>query len=418
MRFSRQLVNTYRTGNRRGAMLVLVGVSMVALLGLVALSADIGAGNRVRRISQTAVDAAALGGGNEIMRSSSSAAVVAAAVAAYNKAGNPVPGAVLSVHYPPLTGTYAGNNRFIEVTLARTIPTMFGGILGRDSLAVFARGVAGAAAGSQVCVLGLSNSGSAIDIKGDIDAGSPGSGCSVVSNSGIEVKNGGKLTGGSISAVGGISIGPPGSSTPEYPGIPPVPDPLAYLTAPAETSCPPALTNFKVSGTMNLSPGVYCGGIDFQGGNGKKAILAAGTYILRGGGIKGGKNELEGTNVTIINTNGPGNDPTKFAPFEFEQNCLVNLTAPTSNLDPYRGIVLFAPVNTPFAVNTFCGVGDLTGTVYMPSQEFMLANGNGKLTIIGSLYAGTITTENAGGKYEIISDMTSIAAVKRLSLVQ
>lgn len=405
-----------RFTSRRGAMLVFVAVSMTALLGIVALSVDIGAGNRVRRIAQTAADAAALGGANEILRGSDSAAVVAAAVAAYNKAGNAIPGTVPNVYHPPATGTYAGNKKFIEVTVARTIPTIFGFAVGTDSLVIQARGVAGASAANRICIFGLASTGNAIEIPngGDVDAGSPGNGCAIVSNSGIMVKNGGSMSGESISAVGGITIGPPGSSTPEYPNIPPVVDPLAYLTAPAETSCD--FTDFKVNGTMNLTPGVYCGGIELQGVNGTRANLAPGTYILRGGGIQGGKNEIVGTGVTIINTNGPGNDPNTFAPIEFENNCLIDLSAPTTG--PFAGVVIFTPPDAPFAVNTFCGMGDLTGAVYMPSQEFQLVNANGKLSITGSLFANRITTENGGGKLDITSDLSGGAAAKRISLVQ
>jgi len=49
--------------DRRGAMLALVGVTIVALLGSMALVLDVGAGQRQRRVAQTAADAGAVGWG-------------------------------------------------------------------------------------------------------------------------------------------------------------------------------------------------------------------------------------------------------------------------------------------------------------------------------------------------------------------
>ena len=56
---------------RHGAMLVFVAVAGVVLMGFLAMTLDIGAGARQRRIAQTAADAGAIGGGQEILRKNS-----------------------------------------------------------------------------------------------------------------------------------------------------------------------------------------------------------------------------------------------------------------------------------------------------------------------------------------------------------
>src|SRR5687767_10536496 len=60
---------------RRGAMLVFIAVAGIVLMGFLAMTLDIGAGSRQRRIAQTAADAGAIGGGQEIYRLNGSAAV-------------------------------------------------------------------------------------------------------------------------------------------------------------------------------------------------------------------------------------------------------------------------------------------------------------------------------------------------------
>lgn len=418
--FSERRSRSTRFANRRGAMLAFVAVSMVGMLGMLALALDIGAGNRQRRIAQTAADAGSIGGATQIYRNNDSVSVWNAAM--QSALLNGFPGGEVTVNYPPASGPYAGNTKYVEVLIAKSIPTLFGSLLNKPTLDVYARAVAGVDALSMYCVYGLSNTGFAIDVPGELDA----SGCAVASNSGIRA---GKICAESLDLVGGIDdkdIWCQGNAPEPTPttGIPPFPDPFDDLEVPAETSCD--FTNYVVTAPGTLNPGVYCGGIDL--GTNIVTNLNPGTYIIRGGGIDGSKNgsELRGTEVTIINANGPGNDVSAYRPIVFGNTCYVGLTAPTSG--PFKGIVIFADPDGPstgtYSVNELCGKGektplpDIVGTIYMPTQTFKLANSNGKLIIAGALIANVISGENGGGMYTIVSDASGNSGPKRISLVQ
>ena len=399
-----------RLRNRNGAMLILVAVALVGLLGMLAMTLDFGAGTRQRRIAQTAADAGAIGGATQIYRAMDSATVVAAAKNSAIR--NFFVASEITVNYPPLSGSHAADKQFVEVIVNRTIPTIFGSVLNKASLDIRARAVAGLGSVSNFCVYALGNSGNNIDIPGDVTTN-----CGVVSNASIDVKKG--IDGNPtpvVAAVGSVSGGPPGNS---YGGIPPVPDPYSYLTVPPETIC--NYTNFTVSGTVTLSPGVYCGGITI--GKNDTGIFSKGTYILRGGGLTGG--HVIGTEVTIINTNGPGNNIAAFRPITFDNACTLSLTAPLSG--PYKGIVIFQDPAGPAApaantVNEVCGKGsnpyDIVGVVYFPTQTFNLGNSNGKLSISGALVAKNITGQNGGGKYTFNTDPTGNSSPKRSSLIE
>ncbi len=398
------------SSSRRGAMIVFVAVAMVGLMAMMALAIDAGAGNRQRRIAQTAADAAAIGGGTQIFRNLDSAAIVNAALnSALRNGYSP---SEVTVNYKIKSGPYANNPDFVEVVIAKNVPTFFGGILGKSSVDIQARAIAGTAAWSSLCVYGLSNSGTAINIPGDLDATT----CGVSSNSSIDV---GKLWGNPISAVGTVD-GDRGGAV--YTGVAPAPDPYSDLGLPADLTCTVG-SRITLTQDSTFNPGVYCGGIAI--GANHRATLSPGTYVILGGGIDGSQNnaELHGTNVTIINANGPSNDASLYRPIKFGNSCSVNLSAPTSGA--YKGIVIYAdrnaPSSGPYSMNEFCGVGgdpDIRGVIYMPTQEFKLTNANGKLVIAGTLIARTITGQNGGGKYELRSDETGNSGVKRLSLVQ
>ena len=395
--------------NRRGAMLAFAAVSMVGLMGMLAITLDVGAGNRQRRVAQTAADAGAIGGGTQIYRGMDDAAIEAAALNSAMRNG--FAAGDISVFHPPATGPHAGDIDYVEVLVTKNIPTIFGTIFNMDSLDVQARGVAGLGSLSTYCIYSLATTGAGIDIPGDLTTN-----CGVVSNSSgdpaIYVKKG--IEAPLVAAVGTVDGGPSGST---FTGIAPVPDPFASLQIPAETTCD--YTNLAVNSDSTLNPGEYCGGITIE--KNIRATLNPGTYVLRGGGLTGG--EIVGYGVTIINANGPGNDVSAFRPITFGNSCLHLLTAPTSG--PYKGIVIFVdpagPSSGPNSINTFCGMGgdpDILGIIYMPNQTFDLGNSNGKLTVTGLIIAKNITGQNGGGKFWVNLDTSGNSAPKRLSLVE
>ena len=192
------------------------------------------------------------------------------------------------------------------------------------------------------------------------------------------------ITAGSICVAGGYDD--PGTVTltpgPEIveEGCTPPPDPLASLPPPAVPNCPgdhnvPGAIPFVVSasgGTVNLTPGVYCGGIEISGSS-KTVNFAPGEYILAGGGLigSGGSNTYNGTGVMFYNTeSSPGADD--FGDIDFSGNSTVNLSAPTSGT--YAGVLFFQdPTNDPAAEGVKFKVAGtvsvtLDGVIYFPNQ--------------------------------------------------
>lgn len=401
-----------RPRNERGAMLAFVAVVMVGVMGALAMALSVGAANRQRRIAQTAADAAAITGGIQLNRAKVSAAVVAAA---RNSAiANGFAASEITVNYPPVTGARAGNDDFVEVIINKTIPTIFGSgsILRRDSVGVGARAVAGLGSIVRSCVIALGTTGNAIDINGDMTAD-----CGILSNSGIYVKD--VLDGPYAGAVTTIVGGPPGHS---FAGMPPVADPFASLQLPtgADTTCTHTGL-LQIDKDTAINAGVYCGGISIR--KNVTATFNAGTYFIRGGGLSGG--EVKATplvgGVTIILGNGVNNDPSLFRGFVFDNSCVFDVKAPMTGA--YKGIAVFVDRNAPSSgansINQVCGQGDITGVVYVPTQEFKLANSNGKLSIFGMLVARVVNSDNGGGKYFVYLDTSGNMAIpKRASLVE
>jgi len=144
-------------------------------------------------------------------------------------------------------------------------------------------------------------------------------------------------------------------------GVRPVGDPLAGLAAPASApyTCNQTYPNGSGNGsTINLQPGVYCGGIQVKNNT---ANFAAGTYILVGGGLTTQDNNsiITGTGVTIYNTfdpNSANKNYNTFSPINIAATSSVTLAAPTTGT--YAGVLFFDDRAAPTGTN--CGNGNQT----------------------------------------------------------
>src|SRR5687768_4664151 len=292
-------------GARRGAMLAFIGVTLVALLGSMALVLDVGSGHRQRRIAQTAADAGAVGGAAEIIRGRFD---LVSAAALEEAVRNGFAAADVTVHYPPATGPRAGDADYVEVVIAKTTPTLFASILNRASVDIRARGVAGISSTSQICVQTLDPTGTnALLLNGNIDAN-----CGVAVNSSaasaIYVHPGKDLDAASVAVTGGTTGRGQITPAPSV-GAAPSPNPLARIDAYARTIIDTELAagcdypvQVVVLGVVTLNPGVYCGGILIANA-GNTANLTPGNYIIAGGGLRvfnGGT--INGTGITLLNT--------------------------------------------------------------------------------------------------------------------
>ena len=400
-------------GNRRGAMLVFVAVSMVGIAGFLAMTIDIGAASQQRRLAQTAADAAAISGAFEVYRGQYDSV---SKLVHEEAARNGFAASKVALSYPPATGPYAGNSRFVEVVVDGTIPSLFGGIFNVSSLNVKARSVAGMKTASMSCVYALAfTGGSSLDLDGRLFTD-----CNVTVNSNasdaINIKSGSLLKASDVAVTGSYT----GSVNPRpVTGVAPSPDPLAYVDMPTVGSCN-YTTQVIATGTMTLSPGVYCGGIMVKTGA-ADVTLNPGTYIIAGGGLNVTSGRLTGNGVTIFLTNGPGNIAALYAPYSFGSGCKANLTAPTTG--PYAGLLIMVDRNAGLPLvkytNTFACSNDLPlgGTIYAPTQTLFFGGSNSQTEVEGAIVGKTIEVKE-GTKLTITQPVASNALVKRLSLVQ
>lgn len=136
------------TRNRRGAMIVLVGILLVSMVGLFALAVDFGRLDSLRADLQTSADAAALAGAVELIKEASAApASDPRTVAIGWVAKNPAMNAAVSVDsvfcgtfadagpaflpdYSPTVGCAGGVYNAIEITVSRQSSGLFMAALG------------------------------------------------------------------------------------------------------------------------------------------------------------------------------------------------------------------------------------------------------------------------------------------------
>jgi Flp pilus assembly protein TadG len=380
----------------RGQVVVLYTLALLFMFGSIGLVVDLGWAEFRQQAAQKAADAAALAAVNAAWASSASYCGAKAVCQAPTACPSTLPAtpnsnfdtaciyanangfkvggkqnvtvAANNNTVPPPTVTGATPDYWVTVRTAESIPQLFSAALGLKTGLVAARATAATVPITvNACIWTLDPSAQKSllnDGGGTITAP-----CGVVVNSNNAqaiVSNGSpQCINGPVNVVGGTLGCVPGATN-----IPaPLPDPLAKLPPPVFSGCDH--TNFVVgSGSATLSPGVYCGGMTFNGSD--PITFNAGTYILRGGGFTdSGGATYTGTGVTFYNT-GDGSHP--YAPFTFSGGGPVNLTAPTSG--PLRNILFFQDRNISGGVpNTFSGGNtyNLSGTIYFPTTDLIIS---------------------------------------------
>lgn len=352
---------------RRGQVAVLAAIAMVALMGLAALTTDVGMLWTTRRQAQTAADGAAVAA-SRALAEGASVTTAAAAVATLDGFTNGAKGVTVTVNNPPLSGAYAGNSGYVETIVQQAAPTYFMKVLGYNTVNVSARAVGGAI-NSPACVYALDPSGSgAFAVTG---APLVTSSCGILvdssSSSALTLIGSGAIRAGSVGVAGNYTLTGSGQITPTpVTGVAPAPDPLAGLSPPAVGGC--TQTNYRVSGSTSpppLSPGVYCNGISIRGG--PTVTFNSGTYVLLGGGLSvTGSSTLSGTGVTFYLT---GNSTYPYNGISLSGNATSNFSAPTSG--PLAGILFYqdrtVPVGSSASTITGNSSSSFDGTLYFPT---------------------------------------------------
>ena len=415
---------------RRGAMLALVGLSMIGVMGMMAVAIDVGSLQRQRRIAQTAADAGAMAGASEIQRGRFDL-VNASALAETTRNGftTGADGVTVTVANGPVSGYYIGNARYVEVVVQRNVPSLFASLLGINSAVVRTRGVAGVDAPSSSCIYTLNPSAEkALHVSGSTSELEVGCGAVVNSTNSkaVLIESSGTLETSSLAVTGGIddSGGNVVVSGSKASGVPPSPNPLGYLQMPAFDldRCDYTGTKIDTYGvTTVLNPGIYCGGIEITS-NGT-AFLNPGLYILRGGGLKMSGGSITGTEVTFINTNARVADggADKFGKIEMGSQSSATLSAMTTgslaNILFYQDPAAGKPGDVYQNVIASGSNAVFTGTLYFPTQPIELGASGSTTTVNGAVVASTVSV-TSGSKVIVTGTSGPSSPLKRISLVE
>lgn len=175
-----------------------------------------------------------------------------------------------------------------------------------------------------VCLIGLSNGVNrtiAMNNRSRLTAAS----CGIYSNStdkqSMYVNNTADIVAEQIYLSGGFQGKPTGTLSEPITDAPPIPDPLGGRPRPSVADDACDYTDYVVTGSEDLSAGVYCGGLTVDGGD---ASLFAGEYVIRDGPLKvTGGGTLSGDFVGFYLT-GRG------ARLQFDVDSTVDLVGPKS----------------------------------------------------------------------------------------
>ncbi|MBA3813197.1 MAG: hypothetical protein H0X26_01690 [Alphaproteobacteria bacterium] len=388
------LINQFKSKIRKffvqeqGVVAIITGLVLVLIIGFAALAIDASIWYSQKRQLQFAADAGAVGGAIALQTTGQS---TVNAYATNDININNCTGAnnctIVAINNPPASGPNAGSTKAVEVLLSQAANSYLSQLfLSNPTLHV--RAVATGTPASN-CIVGLSKSGIAIDVKGGGSIVSPN--CGVYSNSSagnaVNVAGGGTITTTQVNTVGGVSGGGITATNGIITGASPVTDPLGSLQMPSFSGC--SQNNFSLNGgAQTISPGVYCGGIKLV--STANLTMSPGIYFMdRGDFSASSQSNITANGVTIIMTSSTGSG---YGAVKLTAGLTSNMSAPSSG--PTAGILFFGDRNSSGISENFAGgVGQiLSGSLYFPTNDIKYsgkagASGNPCFQVI----ANTIT---------------------------
>jgi hypothetical protein len=400
---------------------------IVALVGAVGLSIDIGNAVAHQRTDQSAADSAALAAADRLSSGSTIAVATSAGIAVASLAG--VPSGNLTINYLDsgrLPTTNILSVVWVQAKVTESVATFFMRMIGISTSNVSALAEVKYPKKCALCFL-HPNASPALDISSSGGLSVTG-GCVQVNsnaNPAATLTSGGGITAPCTNVVGTVTgagpVAPPATT-----GVAPVPDPLAKLPYPTG-----AMTNYgsiaPAGSDIILSPGLY-NRWDLGGAGG--LLLNPGTYVITGGiavssgggirncplgpcpaGVTAGGVTLFLTCSNWVPTSpaaGPicAPCPVYGADIQVSSNGGITVTAPTSGT--YQGVAIFYDrCNSGDLAITANGGVPVTGAIYAMSAPLKIT-ANGPLTVKGLVVTAT-TQISANGSLTIAYDPTDPA---------
>lgn len=351
-------------GDKRGSMGVITAMTLMVLCGMTGLGMDAAIWYSNAHKVQTMAETTALSAGRLLSNSSETSSTITAV--AKNDAllnGLSTSSDTISVAFGP-SGKSPPNATTVTVTVKRTLSLLFSGLFLHTNPSVTASATATSSGGSSVCIYVLAPSSSQsllvnsnFDLSAancEIDVASTASPAAIF-NSGATLTVQKTCVAGSATnngaTVGGLTTGCTTHANP-YKNA---------LTDPTVGTC--TVNGANYSGTVNLSPGTYCGSFNFNGSG--TVNLASGLYIFKNTtwNINSGWT-ITGTGVTFYFTSSSSY-------VQFNSGVTVSLSAPTTGT--YANLLMYEPdglSTSSFAIDGTSSSGHaLQGLVYLPSRN-------------------------------------------------
>jgi Flp pilus assembly protein TadG len=411
-----------RDDGEEGQAVVLFAIMMLALLFAVGLAIDAGQLYSAKRTEQEAADAAAFAGAVVLYQQGTGAQAIEAArtdalTNGYVSGGGctlQTPGVcydaatqtTVAVYWPPISGSYIGNTKHIEVSITRQVKTSL-----VPAQAAFnpvrARGVAGSEPlNNDYAVMALNRSSvcGSFETNDQAEMHLYGGGILVNSTSPCAADNdqdqSNKFT---VQAPHGLDV--TGQATGDWSTLSPpipvnaghnqIPDPFSGFPKPAITGLP--ICNSLAScqdGSGRQNPGVYT--VNLGGAGNSVLQMNPGIYILKAGMDTSGNGTVTGTGVFIYNTyttypSAPGASPT-CGQLKITGNGDADLEAQTTGT--WANLLFYQ--DPACSIEAKLGGGaDFTGvgSVYLPNATFTFDGNNA--TFVGSqIVAASVNLQN------------------------
>ena len=341
----------------RGNMTMMFAMSMPALLGAVGLTSDYAMQSMKYSALQSAADSAALAAVKELTVSSSTDTNVTSS--AKNYVIEELRGKNDSATSNVVIDRKAGS---VTVTVTEVWTPLFAQYFNATITPIITTATAKLAGSTNICVLSLAPKAlGGIILTSNSSVSAPGCGlyANSTSNEAIVVSGSSKITAPLICSGGGVKNGGGITSSTILTDCPVTPDPLAARAAPKFGACDFSNTRITI-GSVVLSPGVYCGGLEISGT--ASVTLNPGTYVIKNG-LFNVKNtaSVKGKDVAFFLT---GNPNFLF----FTGSATIDLSGAESG--DMVGLLFFEDRNSGLLnIHDISATNakNLTGTIYMPN---------------------------------------------------
>lgn len=370
----------------RGSVLALAAISVVGGVSLMGLSVDVGKVMVERRDTQNGVDAAALAGAQRLLEGGNTTQVTTEGTSWLTKNGMIGTGFTSSVHFPPASGSYAGNSDCVEVESTHELSTLVTPIGSKN---VKSRAVACQEHDwREFSVITLNKTAcDSLYFQNNVHFYVEQGGVFVNSEcaTAAHFEGNNTLDTDENRVVGGYVVDGSIDLSPDFETAPHIDDPLGGLAAPSGAvtirTCP---TLGSAGGTVTLQPGKYNCAISPAAGSGKTwtVTFAPGDFEITGGIVgdssrdrfvfQGGKVTLGGSGMLMSSSARLNSAETMFY---LSGGCLslngtfdLNFTAPSSGT--YKNIVFFQSRSNTCGVQiNGNGAAGNAGTIYAPAAK-------------------------------------------------